>query len=106
METSNFIFIYLLSFLFTTKHLFEANLAYLNERSNESIFKIGNLLPEFDAEYDYQKNESRPFGSKRHDSQLATISNAISFASQELNKLFRDTYNCEIDLNPANTKVF
>lgn len=90
-------------------------LAYL--RASNSVFKIGNLLPEIIVKKDFDPttnnyfNRSRPFDFNnyvyelKNSNQLSTVVNAINFASQALSKLFRDIYKCDFDLNPANTKV-
>lgn len=68
--------------------LFKARQAY-------TVYKIGNLFPELEQNL-YNSSQTLP---------QSTISKAINFASDALENLFLDRYNCHFDLKLSNTKV-
>lgn len=82
----------------------------LAEDTNEddSVFNIGNLLPDFHEE-SYESNGTF-FGMSSDKKlvcrdKLTSVLYAIKFASEKLREMFRESYRCNFNLNPASTKV-
>lgn len=73
------------------------SICLLKTRQAYTVYKIGNLFPEL---------EQNLFNSSQNLSVIQSpILRAINFASNALENLFLNTYNCHFDLKLYNTKV-
>ncbi|CAF0720835.1 unnamed protein product [Brachionus calyciflorus] len=68
----------------------------------QTVFNIGNLLPE--RNYSLAKNGNIFDDSGSLITLESNITKAINFASEALEKFFLENYNCRFDLNPSDTR--
>lgn len=69
----------------------------INTFNAYTIYKVGNLYPKTDYN-SFNFNQTSTFFE-------SSIYKAIHFASNALERLFLESYNCHFDLEPSNTKV-
>jgi hypothetical protein len=69
----------------------------------EPIYTIGNLIPDFKMTEPTDQQQQQQLASCH--TKLSSVLNAIKFASEHLIQMFQDVYECNFDINPANTKV-
>lgn len=92
-------------------NLLTLNLVLILHSATSQNFKIGSLLPELHFDYlpsvaDSNEPIQQSLQCKISNTKKEiAIWNAISFATKEMSRLFRDFYSCDISLSQAETQV-